>query len=144
MKPMLVLAAAGALALGGCGGGSSSSSNQDDAKAQVCDARADISKQVDTLKGLTISTATVDQVQKSLQAIMDDLSQIAKAQGDLAGDRKDEVQQANKAFANQVQDIVANLGKSLSLSNAGTQLQSGLQQLAGAYEDTFAKVDCGS
>jgi len=51
---------------------------------------------------------------------------------------------AELAGANRLQDIVANLGKSLSLSNAGTQLQSGLQQLAGAYEDTFAKVDCGS
>ena len=137
---VILTALAASVTLAACGG----DSKEEKAQNQVCDARADISKQVDTLKGLTISTATVDQVQKSLQAIMDDLSQIAKAQGDLAGDRKDEVQQANKAFANQVQDIVANLGKSLSLSNAGTQLQSGLQQLAGAYEDTFAKVDCGS
>ena len=51
----------------------SSSSKQDDAKAQVCDARADISKQVDTLKGITVSAATLDQIQTSLKAIDTDL-----------------------------------------------------------------------
>ena len=94
MKPILVLAAAGALALSGCGG-SSSSSKQDDAKAQVCDARADISKQVDTLKGLTVSAATLDQIQTSLKAIDSDLKKIAGAAGDLKGDDKSQLQQAN-------------------------------------------------
>jgi len=127
------------LGLSACGGGDSKS---DKAQSQVCDARADISKQVDTLKGLTVSTATVDQVQKSLQAIIDDLGQIASAQKDLADDRKDEVQAANKDFANSVQTIVTSLGKNLSVSNAQTQLESALRQLASSYEDTFAKVDC--
>ena len=44
-------------------------SDEDKAKSQVCDARADIQKQVDELSGLTITTASVDQVQQSLKAI---------------------------------------------------------------------------
>jgi len=142
MKPMLVLAAAGALALGGCGGGSSSSSKQDDAKAQVCDARADISKQVDTLKGLTVSAATLDQIQTSLKAIDSDLKKIAGAAGDLKGDDKSQLQQANKDFITQINNIASSLVKSTSLSQAQSQAKDALSQLSDAYQQTFAKFSC--
>ena len=142
MKPMLVLAAAGALALGGCGGGSSSSSKQDDAKAQVCDARADISKQVDTLKGLTVSAATLDQIQTSLKAIDSDLKKISGAAGDLKGDDKSQLQQANKEFVTQINNIASSLVKSTSLSQAQSQAKDALSQLADAYKQTFAKFSC--
>jgi len=142
MKPILVLAAAGALALGGCGGGSSSSSKQDDAKAEVCDARADISKQVDTLKGLTVSAATLDQIQTSLKAIDSDLKTIAGAAGDLKGDDKSQLQQANKEFVTQINNIASSLVKSTSLSQAQSQAKDALSQLADAYKQTFAKFSC--
>ena len=142
MKPMLVLAAAGALALGGCGGGSSSSSKQDDAKAQVCDARADISKQVDTLKGLTVSAATLDQIQTSLKAIDSDLKKISGAAGDLKGDDKSQLQQANKEFVTQINNIASSLVKSTSLSQAQSQAKDALSQLSDAYQQTFAKFSC--
>jgi membrane-bound lytic murein transglycosylase B len=142
MKPILVLAAAGALALGGCGGGSSSSSKQDDAKAQVCDARADISKQVDTLKGLTVSAATLDQIQTSLKAIDSDLKTIAGAAGDLKGDDKSQLQQANKEFVTQINNIASSLVKSTSLSQAQSQAKDALSQLSDAYQQTFAKFSC--
>jgi uncharacterized protein YgfB (UPF0149 family) len=142
MKPILVLAAAGALALGGCGGGSSSSSKQDDAKAEVCDARADISKQVDTLKGLTVSAATLDQIQTSLKAIDSDLKKISGAAGDLKGDDKSQLQQANKEFVTQINNIASSLVKSTSLSQAQSQAKDALSQLADAYKQTFAKFSC--
>jgi len=142
MKPILVLAAAGALALGGCGGGSSSSSKQDDAKATVCDARADISKQVDTLKGLTVSAATLDQIQTSLKAIDSDLKKISGAAGDLKGDDKSQLQQANKDFVTQINSIASSLVKSTSLSQAQSQAKDALSQLADAYKQTFAKFSC--
>jgi hypothetical protein len=142
MKPILVLAAAGALALGGCGGGSSSSSKQDDAKAQVCDARADISKQVDTLKGITVSAATLDQIQTSLKAIDSDLKTIAGAAGDLKGDDKSQLQQANKDFVAQINNIASSLVKSTSLSQAQSQAKDALSQLSDAYQQTFAKFSC--
>jgi len=140
MKPIVVVAAAGALALGGCGGGGSS--KQDDAKAQVCDARADISKQVDTLKGINVSTATLSQIQSSLQAIDADLKKISSAAGDLKGDDKSQLQQANKDFVAQINNIASSLLKSTSLSEAQSQAKTALSQLSDAYQQTFAKFSC--
>jgi uncharacterized membrane-anchored protein YjiN (DUF445 family) len=133
----LVLSAA---LLAACGG----DSKETTAKNQVCDARDDIAKQVDTLKGLTVSAATADQIKSSLTAIGDDLRKITDAQGDLGDTRKSEVEAANKAFTTQLQGIVADFGKSLSPSQAKADLTTALQQLATTYQQTFAKVDCGS
>ena len=76
--------------LAGCGGESA----EDKAQSSVCDARADIQKQVDELDGLTAATVTLDGVKGNLDAISSDLKQIKDAQGDLSGDRKNEVDQA--------------------------------------------------
>jgi uncharacterized protein YjbJ (UPF0337 family) len=140
MKPSiacLLLALVAALALGACG-----ESKEDKAKSAVCDARSDISKQVDKLKGLTVSTVTIDGVQESLKAIRSDLSKIKDAQGDLSSDRRQQVEDANKAFTSQVQSIVGSVGKSTSLSDAKAQLTSAVQDLAAAYQQSFARVDC--
>jgi flagellin-like hook-associated protein FlgL len=125
-----------ALALTACG-----TSKEDKAMSSVCDARADIGKQVDKLRGLTLSTATLQDVQRSLTAIGDDLSKIKNAQGDL-GDRQKQVQQANDAFTSQVKDIVGSLGRNLSASNAGSKFTTAVQQLASGYRRAFAPVDC--
>jgi Rad3-related DNA helicase len=117
-------------------------SKEDKAMSSVCDARADISKQVDHLKSLTIGTATVDDVQKSLKSIGDDLSKIKDAQGDLSGSRKQQVQDANAKFSSQIKEIGSTVGRSLSLSSAKTQLQSALSQLADAYKTTLGPIDC--
>ena len=58
------------LAVAACGDAKSS---QEKAQNQVCDARADIQKQVNELTSLTFSTATTDGVKKNLQAIQKDL-----------------------------------------------------------------------
>ena len=104
--PFVVLALLACLAVGACG-----ESKQDKAKSTVCDARADISKQVDQLKGLTVSTVTIDGVQSSLKAISSDLSKIKDAQGDLSGDRRQQVQDATKTFTSQVQSIAGSVGQ---------------------------------
>jgi hypothetical protein len=140
MKPSIVVVLLGllaTLALSACG-----ESKQDKAKGTVCDARADIGKQVDKLKGLTVSTVTAGGVQGSLNAISSDLSKIAGAQGDLSADRRKQVQDATKTFTSQVQDIAGSVGKSTSVSDAKAQLTSALQQLGDAYKQSFAKVDC--
>ena len=133
----LLLALVAGLGLSACG-----ESKEDKAKSTVCDARADISKQVDQLKGLTVSTVTIDGVQSSLKAIRSDLSKIADAQGDLSGDRRQQVQDATKTFTSQVQSIAGSVGTSTSLSDAKAQLTSALQQLGAAYKQSFARVDC--
>ena len=133
----LVLVLLASLALAACG-----KSKEDKAMSSVCDARADISKQIDHLKGLTIGTATLSDVQNSLKAIGDDLTKIKDAQGDLSDSRKQQVQDANAKFSSQVKEIGSTAGKSLSLSNAKTQLQAALTQLADAYKTTLGPIDC--
>jgi len=105
--------------------------------------RADISKQVDSLKGMTLSTATTSEIRESLTTIGNDLTKIKDAQGELDGQRKSQVQQANQAFESQLKSIRSTLGSTTSLSDAEAQLSQAFQQLASAYEDTFSKIDCG-
>jgi hypothetical protein len=92
---------------------------------------------------LTISTATVDGVTSNLQAIRTDLGKITDAQSDLSDDRKKQVQAANQAFEEQVTSLVKNVGKSLSLAEAESQLRSALAQLADSYKQTLGQIDCG-
>jgi hypothetical protein len=137
----VLLAVIVALALGACGGGSGSS-KEDKAKQQVCSARADMAKQVDALKGLTLSTATLATVQTSLKAIDEDLKKIKDAAGDLSGDNKSQLQKANQEFVTKVNSIASSLLKTSSLSQAQSQATAALQQLADAYQQTFAKFSC--
>jgi hypothetical protein len=139
LTAFLAVALIVALAAGGCG-----ESKEEKATDQVCSARADIGKQVDTLKGLTVSTATIDQIRTSLQAIRADLAEITDAHGDLSGQRKQQVQTANQAFSSQVKSIAAELGSSLSLSSAKQQLTAALEQLGSSYQQTLGRIDCGS
>jgi hypothetical protein len=134
---MIVLLMAAALIVAGCG-----ESKEDKAKSQVCDARADIQKQVNTLSGMTLSTATVNGVSSSLKSIQSSLGKIKDAQGDLNGSRKQQVQEANQQFADSVKSIAQTVGRSLSLSAAGTQLKDATTKLADSYRQTLAKVDC--
>jgi hypothetical protein len=136
LKVVAVVATA-SVALGACG-----SSKEDDAKNQVCDARADIQRQVDNLKQMTPSTITADSVSNSLQAIRDDLKKIGDAQADLSDDRRSQVEQANKAFAADVKEIGSTVLRSTSLEEAKTQLQQSVTQLRDTYSSTLAKVDC--
>ena len=138
MKPRMILPLlAAALTLAACG-----ESEQDKAKTQVCDARADIQKQIDELQGLTPSTATVEGVTANLQAIRNDLGKITNAQGNLNDERKKQVQAANQQFSQEVRSIVSTVGRSLSVSDAGTQLKAALTDLTTSYKQTLAKVDC--
>ena len=126
-----------ALALGACG-----ESSEEKAQNTVCDARADIGKQVDTLKSLTPATVTKDAVTQSLDAIKNDLKEISDAQSDLSSDRRSEVEAANKAFASSIEGIAGQIGTSLSATDAKAGLATALQQLGTSYEETFAPLNC--
>ncbi len=134
---VLISALVGTLALMGCG-----ESAQDKAKKQVCNARADISKQVNYLKGLTVTTATVSGVENSLKSIGNSLKQIADATPQLNAERKQQVQSANAAFKSEVTSIASNLGQNISISDAGTKLKTAVQGLADAYQKTLAPISC--
>ena len=138
MRSRLAVAAiALGLALAACG-----ESDEEKAQNTVCDARADIQKQVDELQNLTIGTATTDQIKSNLDAIKNDLEKISGAQDQLDDKRKQQVQQANQTFKSQVDALAGDLGKSQSLESAAQQLKADLTALASAYKQSFASIDC--
>jgi len=133
----LIVVACTGLLLVACG-----ESDEDKAQTQVCDARAGIKEQVDELSSLTITTASVNQVQQSLKAINGDLKEIADAQGDLNPDRKTQVESATKTFTSQVKTTAQQVVGGLAAGDAKAQLQSAVDDLAGAYKKAFAPIDC--
>jgi len=124
-------------AAAGCG-----ESAEDRAQSTVCGARADISEQVDSLKAMTPASFTTDAVSQSLNAIRSDLADIRNAQQDLGDDRRQQVQDANQAFASEVQSVLQEVLRSTSAADAKEQVTSALQQLAATYEQTYARIDC--
>jgi hypothetical protein len=108
-------------------------SESDKAMAQICDSRDSMSEQVDTLKGLTIGD--------SLQTIRTDLASIADARVKLAGENRDQVDQANQQFAAALRGAVATIGTS-SLTDTRDQVTGAFRTLAATYRDSYGKVDC--
>jgi hypothetical protein len=132
VAPLLVVATAV-----GCG-----ESAADKAQTQVCDARADLNKQVDTLASLTPATATGDAVSGAVDAIKNDLTKISDAQGDLNDERKQQVESANQEFSAQLKTVAGDLGSSLSASGAKAAVQSAGKELKTSYQQTFAAIEC--
>jgi len=118
-------------------------SDEEKAKSDVCDARADIQKNVKELQGLTLGTATVDKVRSNVDAIKSDLSKIADAQGKLSDSQRKQIEQANETFKSKVQALAGDVGKSVSIQDAVTRLKSDFADLAATYEQSFARFDCG-
>jgi hypothetical protein len=124
-------------ALGACG-----ESDEEKAQNKVCDARADIAKQVDELEGLTPATVTADRVEQNLDAIKADLNDISDAQSDLSSDRRSEAEAATTAFSSSVQGIASEVGSSLTAADAKAQVVTSLQQLQASYQKAFAPLNC--
>ena len=123
--------------LTGCG-----QSAADKAKSNVCNARDDISKQVQTLQGITLSSATTTKITDSLTAIQKDLNTIKDNSGKLSDQFKSDVKKANEQFTNSVKDTASSLGKTTSLADAKTQLETAFKQLASSYQSSFGKLQC--
>jgi hypothetical protein len=118
-------------------------SDEEKAKADVCDARDDIQTHVKDLQSLTLGTVTSDKVRSSLTAIKDDLAKIADAQGQLNESQKRQIQKANETFKSKVQALAGDLGKSVSIEDAVSQLKADFAALATTYQQSFARFDCG-
>ena len=135
--PLLLIGLLAALAVAACG-----ESKEDKAQKQVCDARASISKQVDELKGLTVTTATVSGVRENVSTIRSDLKKITSAQDDLSGDRRAQVKAATDEFVSSVSSIAQGLRSDVSLSEARSRLTQAAQDLRASYADSLGKIDC--
>jgi hypothetical protein len=121
----------------GCG-----ESKEDKALSDICSARDDINEQVDKLKGLTITTGTTSEVKDSLRQIQDDLSKIADATGDVSEERRKEIQDANETFTSTAKATVREVGRTVSIEDAGKQLQVAFDQLAESYQSSLGQIDC--
>jgi hypothetical protein len=126
-------------ALAACG-----ESKSDTAMNDICSARADISKQVDQLEGLTLTSGTTNQVTDSLKAIRGDLAKIGDARKDLSAERRKDVQSANAEFVDTLRETAATVGRSASVESAGSQLEAAFGTLKQTYQSTFGKLDCSS
>jgi len=137
MRRLALVVAAG-LVLAACGG----ESDQEKAQKTVCDARADIGKQVNELKALTPATASVNGVRANIDAIQDDLRKIVDAQSTLSDDRRAQVKAATDQFTARVAQLVQEATRSLTLEDAATRLRAAVSDLATAYSQSIGKIDC--
>jgi hypothetical protein len=131
--------AALALLASNCGGGESAAEK---AKSQACDASSDIQAQVDTLKGLPLSSDSVDKAKTALQKINSDLDTIATAAPTVKGDLGSQLKAANAEFKTQVQQISDSITSAQSLTAAATALASAGSTLSNSYQQAFANVRC--
>ena len=141
MKTIGVIAVVGIalLAATGCG---SSQSAADKAKGQACDAISDIQAQITTLKGLPLSTSSVDTAQTALKEINSDLETISKAVPDVTGDVKTQLQAANTAFEAQVKETAQSITSAQSLTAAATAVGTAAETLGASYQQTLGGVKC--
>jgi uncharacterized protein YjbJ (UPF0337 family) len=137
VKAVLAPALAALVLTAGCG-----ESGEDQALADVCAARDSITKQVDELASLTITTATTQKVSQGLEAIRDDVSTIRDSMGELADDRRAEVQAANDEFAGAVRQTVRELGTTVSAEDASSQIKGAVDELKSSYRSAFGQLDC--
>jgi hypothetical protein len=72
------------------------------------------------------------------------LGKISDAQDQLDQTRKQQVQKANQTFKSQLDTLgTKDLGSSQSLQGAAQQLKTDIANLASAYKQSFAPIDCG-
>jgi two-component sensor histidine kinase len=126
------------LAAAGCGGDSA----EERAQSKVCDARASIQQSINSLKGLTASTATTDEVRQQLEAIRKDLGTIRSAQDDLSADRRADLQSANDQFADTIRTTAQTVLRSTSAQDASTELRQAADQLETTYKSALSPIDC--
>jgi hypothetical protein len=125
------------VSLAGCG-----ESAQAKASKQLCALRGDISKQIRTLTGLTLSSSSAAAAKASFEAIGNDVNQIKALQPKLDSSHRHAAETATHDFVTRVGAIATALGSKLSPSNAATQFKSALSQLAEAYNQTLASLSC--
>ena len=118
-------------------------SEEEKAQNEVCDARADIERRVDDLAGLTLTTASIEQVTNNLEAIRDDLETIAAEQGDLEPERRQEVEQAGQRFRSQLETAARDVVSGTASGEAAAgRAASALDELAQSFREAYGPVDC--
>jgi hypothetical protein len=145
--------ASGALLVAGCGsdsggdkgkGGKGNSSTTPTASAQdvkdFCTARDDLLANVDDVAKLTTSTASKEKVKGDVQAIKDDLQQMASVGTVLAESSQQGLVDASNTFASDVTDTIQSAAGDPETALKGLQTDFG--KLKDSIQSVTADVNC--
>jgi hypothetical protein len=124
-------------------------SSEEKATAQVCSARSEISKQVEKLEALTISSSAPAEAKASVEAINASLHKISEAAPNLPSARKEEVKAADTAAKASLVALTAGAvsaaksgGAEAAAKSAQAQLKTTAATFGAAYKHAFDELKC--
>lgn len=120
----------------GCG-----ESAQAKAEKTVCEGKKEIGTSVDSLKSMTLTTASASTVQNDIKGIDAGLQKVKGAEGQLSSSRREAAEKANAQMSAELSSISHEL-TSLSLPAALTKVLTVGEKLATSYKQAFAPVEC--
>jgi hypothetical protein len=131
-----------ALGLAACG-----ESSEEKATKQVCTATSEISKQVQKLQTLPISSSFPTEVKTSAEAIDKSIGEIQSAAPNLETARKEEVNTATNTFKLELASLIATTVSSATsgeaaLKSAEPKIKTSLSTLASGYKKAFQALKC--
>ncbi len=131
-----------ALGLAACG-----ESSEEKATKQVCAATSEISKQIQKLQTLPISSNFPTEVKTSAEAIDKSISEIESAAPNLETARKEEVSTATNMFKLELASLISTTASSATsgeaaLKSAEPKIKSSLNTLASDYKKAFQALKC--
>jgi hypothetical protein len=131
-----------ALSLVACG-----ESSQEKAAKQVCSATSEITKQVQKLETLPISSSFLTEVKAGGEAIGKSLKEIKDAAPNLETARKEEFESATRSFQIELASLLATTISSSSsgeaaLKSAEPKIKASLNTLATDYKKAFEALKC--
>ena len=136
---LAVCALLAAPSLAACGG---DSEQEETAQQRVCDARAAIRTSIDGIRELPLTRESIPAVQESLQSIRADLRRIREAQPELAPERREEAQEATRAFRAEVESVARNAVASGVTGDVRAAVRTAADQLAASYREALEPIDC--
>lgn len=138
--PVLTAALLSVLALGvsACG-----ESEAEKAKAQVCKARTEINKSVESLQSLPLSTSALTTAKTDFESILKELNSIKEAEPKLDSSIKAQVESAQSQFKTEVTKLAGEaIANGASSSNLGATLKSSVTKLVDSYKATINSISC--
>ena len=140
MRAARVLGLLAAVVLAACGG--SEAEQEQTAQQRVCAARADIRAQINTLRELPLTSASLAQAQSAVSSIRGELRQIRAAQPELAPERRQQVADATTAFENEVASVARTALAAGVTGDASQAVQTARDDLTASFRTALAPIDC--
>src|SRR5262249_30473692 len=119
------------------------------AKAEVCAARKSINEEVTKLKGLTLSSSSINEAKTGLEKIGDEVRKIKNAQSDLAPARKQQVEAATAKFGEELTSVGTQFATSArrgapTAAGAGAEpkVKRALEPPAGNFQEALGPISC--